>query len=225
MATGRSWWRSPHAAWWLAGTFAAAGLATWLAFPPQQVEAMMGETGSVERLTAACYAACALLIWLLRDRRDDLRSTAATSLLMFAFCARELDWHKAFTGTSMLRLSWYAGPASMGAKVLAAGVLLLVLAALFWLVRRHAGSIWRGWRRREPVAVTVVVFLIVLAVAKSLDRSVSLLVFDAGIDVPLNWVALRSALEEWLELALSMLVVLALWQRRATIAACRSART
>jgi hypothetical protein len=35
--------------------------------------------------------------------------------------------------------------------------------------------------------------------------------------VPLHWVALRSALEEWLELALSMLVVLAPWQRRATI--------
>lgn len=177
---------------------------------------MMGETGSVERLTAACYAACALLIWLLRDRRDDLRSTAAMSALMLAFSARELDWHKAFTGTSVLRLSWYAGPASVGAKVLAASVLLMVLAALAWLMHRHARSVWRGWQRDEPVAVTVVVFLVVLTVAKTLDRSVSLLVFDAGIAVPLQWVALRSALEEWLELALSMLVVLALLQQRAS---------
>jgi hypothetical protein len=208
-------WRSPHAAWYLAAAFMLAGLLTWLSFPPQEVEEMMGETGPVERLTAATYALCALAAWLLRDRRDDWRSTLALSTVMLAFCARELDWHRIVSGKCVLKLSWYAGPASLGAKLLAFVILLAIATALLWLVRHHAKALWLGWRRREAVAVTVVVFLVVLVVAKSLDRSVSLLVEDAGVDVPLRWVALRSALEEWLELALSMLLLLGLMQHRA----------
>lgn len=208
-------WRLPSAAWYLAAAFVLAGLVTWLSFPPQQVEEVMGETGPVERLTAATYALGAMAVWLLRDRRDDRRSSLAMSVVMLAFCARELDWHRIFTGKSVLKLSWYAGPASAGAKLLALVVLLAIAAALLWLVRQHAKALWLGWRRREAVATTVVVFLVTLVVAKSLDRSVSLLVEDAGVAVPLRWVALRSALEEWLELALSVLLLLGLVQHRA----------
>jgi hypothetical protein len=206
--------RSAFAAFWVVAFCALAALATWLAFPPADVERIMGETGPVEMLTAATYALCAVAIWWARGGVDDLRSVAASSVVMLAFCMRELDWHRHFTGTSVLRLSWYAGPASVGAKLAAASVLLVVLAALAWLVLRHAREVWQGWRERRPMAVTLMAFLATLVLAKALDRSVGILVGDYGVDVPLVWKALRTAFEEWFELGLSMLVMLALLQRR-----------
>jgi hypothetical protein len=206
--------RSPFAALWVVGLCALGALAVWLSLPPQTVERFMGETGPVERLTAASYAACSLAIWWARLPGDDRRTTAAAAMVMAAFCARELDWHKAFTGTSVLRLSWYAGPASPGAKALAALVVSVFLLALAWLLLRHARTVWRGWRARRPMAVTLMVFVATLMVAKTLDRSVSILQVDFGVDVAPSWKALRTAFEEWFELALSLLAALALLQRR-----------
>jgi len=208
--------RSAFAALWVVAGCALAALATWLTFAPADVERIMGETGPVEILTAATYAMCAAAIWWARGRADDLRSVAASSLVMLAFCLRELDWHKQFTGTSVLRLSWYAGPAGLGAKLLAATALLAVVAAVGWLVLRHARSLWQGWRERQPMAITLLAFLATLVLAKTLDRSVGILVGDYGVDVPLVWKALRTAFEEWFELGLSMLVMLALIQHRAS---------
>ena len=207
-------WRSTQAAWWVAGACAVAALATWLAWPPESVEAMMGETGPVERITAASYALCALVVWLARRQDDDVRDTLALSAVMAGFCLRELDWHKAFTGTSVLRLSWYSSGASPTAKLVAAATLLTFAAALAWLLWRHARAV-AARRRHDAVAATVLVFVLVLAVAKSLDRSVGILTDDFQIAVSMRWIALRSALEEWLELSLSMLALLGIAQHRA----------
>jgi amino acid transporter len=211
--------RQPWAALWVAAGCLLAGLVTWLALAPAQVEQWMGESGPVERVTAATYALSALAVWALRHRDDDWRTSLALCTLMAAFSARELDAHKAFTGTSVLRLSWYGGPASPLAKALAALVIIALLLAMVWLVIRHARGLRRRWRQRQPVAITLFVFIAVLAVAKGLDRSVSILVFDLQIGVPLHWKALRTALEEWLELGLSMLLLLGLLQHRAAVRA------
>lgn len=224
MASG---WRSARAALSVVVACMLAALLTWLLLPAAEVEAWMGETGPVERVTAVSYALCAVAAWILRRRGDDWRSTLAISTVMTAFCMRELDWHKAFTGSSVLRVSWYVGPASVQAKIIAALVLAAVLAALAWLVVRHAPWLWRAWQRHEPVALTVAMFLGVLVLAKSLDRSVGILVDDLHVGVPLHWKALRTAFEEWLELALSMLLLLGLVQHRAaagsaTIERCAS---
>ena len=195
-----------------------AALLTWLALPPVSVETWMGESGPVERITAAMYALCAVAVWLLRPRGDDWRTSLALSVVMLCFCMRELDWHKGFTGTSVLRVSWYAGPASLPAKLLAALVVLSFAAALAWLVARHGRAWWRGLRERRAVAVTMLMFLLALLLAKSLDRSVSILETDFGVHVMLKWKALRTAFEEWLELGLSMLLLLGLVQHRASVA-------
>lgn len=207
--------RSPFAAFWVVASCVLAALGTWLAFPPTDVERIMGETGPIEKLTAAAYALCAAAIWWARGPADDLRSVVASGIVMLAFCLRELDWHKQFTGASALRLSWYAEPAAVGAKLVVASVLLSVLTALGWLVWRHAREVWQGWRERWPMAVTLGAFLVTLVLAKTLDRSVGILVGDYGVDVPLVWKALRTAFEEWFELGLSVLVILALLQHRA----------
>jgi hypothetical protein len=192
-----------------------AALLTWLALPPASVESWMGESGPVERVTAAAYALCAVAVWLLRRHGDDCRTSVALSAVMLGFCMRELDWHKAFTGTSVLRVSWYAGPASLQAKLVAALLVFGFAAALAWLVVRHARAWWRGLRERRAVAVTMLMFLLALLMAKSLDRSVSILHSDFGVHVALKWQALRTAFEEWLELGLALLALLGLAQHRA----------
>lgn len=208
-------WRSPWAALAVIAACALAALLTWLVLPAAEVESWMGESGPVEIVTAATYALCAVAAWLLRVRADDWRSTLALSGVMAGFCARELDWHKAFTGTSVLRVSWYGGPASLQTKLVAALLVLSVLVALAWLLLRHARPLWAAWQRREPAAVTVVAFVALLVLAKTLDRSVGILVDDLHVDVPLHWKALRTAFEEWFELGLSMLLLLGLLQHRA----------
>ena len=174
----------------------------------------MGETGPAERITAASYALCALVIWLARRPDDDWRDTLALSAVMVGFCLRELDWHKAFTGTSVLRVSWYFGEASPTAKLTAAAIVIAFAAAFAWLLWRHARAVVAR-RRHDAVAATGVVFVLALVVAKSLDRSVGILTDTFHIAVSIRWIALRSALEEWLELSLSMLALLGFAQHRA----------
>jgi hypothetical protein len=191
-----------------------AALVTWSALPPASVERWMGESGPVERITAATYAVCVVAVWLLRRPGDDWRTSTALSTVLASFCMRELDWHKAFTGTSVLRASWYAGPAPWHAKLVAGLILLSFAAAVLWLVARHLRAWWRGLREGRAVAITIVVFLLALLVAKSLDRSVSILENDFAVHVALKWKALRTACEEWLELGLSLLLLLGLAQHR-----------
>jgi hypothetical protein len=211
-------WHSTRAAWWVAVACLSLGVATWLAWPPETVEAMMGETGPVERITAASYALCAAVVWLAKLSHDDWRDTLALSVVMACFCMRELDWHKAFTGTSVLRLSWYWGGASSTAKLVAAALVLSFAAALAWLLWRHASATWTAvLHGQDAVAVTVFVFVLALIVAKSLDRSVGILADEFDIVLSIRWIALRSALEEWLELSLSMLALLGVAQHRAAV--------
>jgi hypothetical protein len=209
------WWRRPAVAWQVAAAFVAAGVLSWLVLTPEQVHRLLSEEGPVEGLTAATYAFGALAAWRLRAAGDDPRSILAVSVVMAAFCMRELDWHKAFTGTSVLRLSWYGGPASLQAKLTAAVAVVAFAAALVWLVLRHGRAWWQALRRRESAAVTLLVFMLTLLAAKTLDRSVGILVDDFGLRVPLTWIALRSALEEWMELGLTLLLLLGLVQHRA----------
>jgi hypothetical protein len=207
-------WRSPWTAWWIVAATALAALATWLLLPARLVLDLMGETGPVESLTAAAYVLCAVAIAWAHQPGDDRRDVLALCVVMLAFGARELDWHKAFTGASVLKLSWYAGNAPLAVKASAAAIVLVVAAAVVWLAMRHTRPLWAGLRRRAPLAVTVLAFMVTLGVAKTLDRSVAILAEDFGVPVSLPWRALRSALEEWLELALSMLTLLGLAQRR-----------
>lgn len=205
----------PRAAWAVTAGCLAVGTLIWTLGAPQEVETLMGETGPVERVTTVSYLLCALFAAVARAGDTDRRTTLALVVMMVAFALRELDWHKAFTGTSVLRLSWYAGPAAWTTKLAALAVLLPVAASSAWLVWRHAVPTWRGWRAGRPVATTVVAFFVTLVLAKTLDRMVSILGVDFGVHVPLYWVALRSALEECLELGLSLLVLLGLAQHRA----------
>lgn len=197
----------------------AAGAAASLAWPPQRVIELMGEEGPVERLTAIGFFLLAPLVWLLRRRGDPGATLAALAAVFIAFGAREMDWHKAWTGTSVLRVSYYLGPAPTQHKLVALAVLAVFVLALGWLVFRHFRATWQALRRGEPVAVSVAVFIATIGVAKGLDRSYSILTEDFGWPLSVAVQAAVVSLEECLELTLTLIALLALWQNRSRSAA------
>jgi hypothetical protein len=198
---------------WLTLACVVAALALWLVLPSAQVLALMDEHGPVEVLSAGGYLLAAAAIWLGHERAH--RATAlALGWVLLAMFARELDWHKAATGSSVLRLSWYAGDAGPLTKLVAGALVLSVVAALAWLAVRHGRAWWAQLRRGVPVAWTVLVFFATLAAAKAVDRAGSVLPQMMGAELGAPHAALRIALEEALEFALALHVLLGWWQQR-----------
>lgn len=204
----------PFAALWLTMAGLLVGAALGLSFPPEQVIDMMGEEGAVENLTALGFLLVAACVWLLRRAGDPPQTLAALSVVFLAFFARELDWRKVWTGTSVLRASYYLGPAPVQHKLVALLALAAFALAVGWLVVRHARDGWRGLRAQEAVAISVAVFLFTILLAKGLDRSYSILTEDIGLAVPMWGKAVVNAIEECLELTLTLIALLALWQNR-----------
>ncbi|MES2959677.1 MAG: hypothetical protein V4792_15915 [Pseudomonadota bacterium] len=187
-------------------------LAVWSAMPTEALMRVMAEDGPVETTTAALFFVLALGMYWLRPQGDDRCTWLAMAILCAACGAREMDWHKAWTGKSVLKLSFYLESAPMGQKLLALAVLALVALCVVYLALRHGRRLWRNLLLREPVAVTVATLLVATAITKILDRSINLLANDYGVvTAPPIW-ALVSALEESIELSLPLMVVLGLWQ-------------
>ncbi len=203
-------WAAPALA--LALVVAALGL--WAALPLDVLAQLLDETGPVERGTAWLYfitaAMWGVLAW--RSPAGTRATVFAIALVLAAFGARELDLHKAWTGASVLKVSFYFGPAAWEYKALALAVLGPVGLATLYLVRRHAAAVVAGIGRGRPVAVTVLVFVLSIVVSKLVDRSQNVLLEDFGVAFPLWLSVLRAAVEEMLELGLAILPWIGWWQ-------------
>ena len=184
----------------------------WAILPAEQVMWLMREEGVVETTTSAVFFALALgLLWW-RPAQDDRRSWLAMAVLCAAAGAREIDWHKAWTGKSMLKVSYYLGPAPWGQKLVALALVLLVAASALYLWRRHARRLWQAMQAGQPDAGTVATLVATTVITKLLDRSVNVLAEDFGVATSPSTRALVSALEETMELGLPLMVALALRQ-------------
>jgi hypothetical protein len=183
----------------------------WLAIAPDLLIAWMDEGGLVEEATVLLYLATVGAL-LAASGRLPRGVGPALAIVMLAFAAREADWHIRFTGTSMLRVSFYLGPAPLAQKLASLVIVGLALAAAAYL----ALHFMRHWRSRDPAARTAAAFTVAfvasMVLAKVLDRSLSILVEDLGFAGGNTWRALQVTLEEPLELVLPLLVLAGLWQ-------------
>jgi hypothetical protein len=202
-----------HRAGWLVVGLVAVGVACWAALPAPTVRTLFWEGGPVERLTEILYLAAAAFAWTnRRSPRGDTALRLALTVTLLAAAAREADWHKHWTGTSVLRVSYYYGSAPAAQRLVAAIIVATVLVAAWHLARRA----WRGWwpalRRGEAFAATVGVLFTALAAGKVLDRSRAMLAEQFGIVMTQATADLVRVLEETLELSLPLLALLALVQ-------------
>jgi len=189
-------------------------LLLWWTVPPDRVSMLVEEGGFIERPTDWLYLLAALAAWYLRCPDDDPHTTRAVSGLMLLFGAREMDLHKIWDGSSMLRTNFFTGDAPLDVKLAVLAVMLLALRWAGYLVLRHGMRMVRGFLRREPVATSVVVFSVVLVLSQVLDRSASVLSEHFDVHLSTSVQALLRALEELAELALPLVAMVAMCQSR-----------
>ena len=198
------------------------GILVWLFLPLPASVALLDEGGPIELATLGVYGLALLALGLHREVATDKWSWAALLVVITAFAAREMDQHLAWTDYSVLKLSFYLHPVPLHQKITAAAFVGAFAIALVYLAVRHARAMLAGLRRGDPLAVTVAVFLAMLVLSKVLDRSVSLLVRDLGVPVPLSARVLVQAIEEMFELALPVLVLVECLRERRIWARGRS---
>jgi hypothetical protein len=205
---------------------AAAAVASvlWLLLPTGNVTALMAEGGVIEVWTLYAYGLAALAVGLTLRVAVDKVAAGAILLVLGFLGAREMDLHLSLTGTSILRLSYYLQGPFSAEKAAALGTVMTFLVCVGYLWRRNAASFWRNVRSGEALALSAFAFFLTAIGAKILDRAVNVLRQDFGIDVPAATAALVLSLEETLELALPLIVVVAAVQylrarRSASVAA------
>lgn len=189
-------------------------LGLWLALEPATLKAFTTEGGLVERPTELLYFALAAAMWWWRRPEDELLGWAALCVVFVAFGAREMDLHKAWTGGSMLKLSFYLREAPLVQKLVSGAAVLTVAAAGALLARRYARKVWQDFRRGETVATTVAVFFVTMVVSKVFDRSINILIEDFGVITPAATGVLVGAVEEILELSLPLVAAIGFMQHR-----------
>jgi hypothetical protein len=200
----------------------ALGLAIVTAgtLPADLVRALATENGPLEVLQAFLLFSLAVGVWFFRRRGERFWTTCSLTIVLLGMGARELEWHKAWTRSNMLKPRFYLGPSRPGAKLLALIVVVLVVAAGVYLLQRHVRGFWLGLRRREPLAITAATFFVVLVVSRIADKS--------HLGHPLSPIVAGTVIvEEMLELVLPLLVLLGAFQynvARAEVPAASSLR-
>jgi hypothetical protein len=168
--------------------------------------ALATENGPVETLQALLLFELAAGVWFFRRCGDGVLATCSLTILLFGMGARELEWHKAWTGGSILKPRFYLGPATPGAKLLAATVVLLLAIAAINLLQRYLREMWVGLPHRQPLAITAATFFVVLVLSRIVDKS------HFGDAPGPSIVAAKLIIEEMLELVLPLLVLLGAFQ-------------
>lgn len=168
------------------------------------------EEGPVE-VAALVFWVVAAVVVLVRIRPLTARAWAFAGLYL-AFAAREADLHRAFTADSMLKTSYYRRAVAPIEEKIIAGIVALVLVALFvyvlWVVARFLLRD-RGWRSRAGGWLLAGVAL--LFFCKLLDRAPATLAEDFGVHVAPIVKMYTSAFEEGIEALLPLLLAFSAW--------------
>jgi hypothetical protein len=174
-------------------------LATVLSGPAFQLA--FSEHGIVEMINAIAWLAAALVFagiaWRARER------VAVLSVFpLFAAALREADFHSAFTGYSVLKVSfWFDGRFDPWHKLLAAAVLVPTLVSLGWLSVLLVRRLRRGGLG-SPAMSMLLLAIGLLVFSKICDRAPAVLYESNVVDLPMLARKWTQALEEGLELTL-----------------------
>jgi hypothetical protein len=214
-AAMRRWPTRQWASMQLAAAVSACAIVLAWTLPREVAVAFASESGPLETFQALLLAAIAAGIWLLRRPGEDRMTALALSMWFTAMAARELEWHRAWTSGSVLKLSFYMGPAAAAEKLAGAAVLLVLALAGGYLAKRYARSMLRALRTREPSAITIAMFFVSVAATRVVDKSLKLADEWFGWSAGASAFAAKHVVEEVLELLFPLLALLGALQLRA----------
>lgn len=195
--------------------FAVAVALLWAeCLPRALVMDLIHENGPVESLTTLLYLCAAVALWCVARPQQGGATRLGLTVMLLAFAAREQDLHKAFTDTSVLKVSFYLNDHPLHQKLVALPILLVIAGTALWLLARHARPMWQGLRRARPLAITVAIFFVTLVATKVIDRSFAILAEDFGVHMSDQLDTILSALEEVVECSLPLIAVAGLLQHQ-----------
>ena len=203
----------PYAAAALVLALFVCSLSLMLLLPLDTFRQLTSEEGFFEQGSWIGYlvagVACLLLV------RREPRLYGPSAIVIFAMCARELDWHRRFTTDSLLKSRYYLKvQAPLVEKLLAGAVVLALTAVVVYLLVRYRRPFVAALRLRVPVAMTLATAALLLLFTKIADRLPGILKEDYAARLP-DWAArLDMVLEEPMEFAVPLLFLLAIAQAR-----------
>lgn len=135
----------------------------------------ISDAGYVSIITLT-FVGCAILTLLILIFNTDLNApklTAATSAyVLFIYFLREADVHRLFTLEHVTRGKFYVMPeVPLWQKVLAAGVFLILIICILYLLVKYLRGMWQKLLNLEPHIVALSLWFTVLIISQLCDRS------------------------------------------------------
>ena len=186
------------------------GIAAYIALKaPLEVSTFLySESGPYEVFSTVLWLVLAGLVLL--QSQLQLRVRLASSIAALLMCSRELDMHKALFTMSFIKTNFYKSPDIPFHDKVAGGLALLVMIALLVYLAKRMLLFLRTQASSDTSAHLLVYSLALGAISKILDRFSSQMHELFNIAVPANARLAIVAMEESLELALPLLLILAL---------------
>lgn len=203
---------SPFVSIWLVVLASLAAFACWVVLPAADMLAFVQENGMVENMTLVAYVV-AVFVVIGMGKQISLTARCALAIMLAYMLMREMDWHKLVSTQSILKSKFWLGsqiPATD--KLLAILILLPLVWGIVYFIWNGTRTFISGLRNRQAWSVSVLVFFAVLAISKSIDRSLNVLSELFYMHFPDWLLALQISQEEFLEFMLPVLIMVAFLQ-------------
>lgn len=113
------------------------------------------EGGLVETASAIGYLVAAGILFAL-GWRSNRRGTWPFLVLLLFFAAREFDFDKRFTDVGVLKPKFVTSPTDpLWVKIIGISIVIVILTALFTVLRRHGVSFLKSLKKPEPLNMSI----------------------------------------------------------------------
>ncbi|NDL63485.1 hypothetical protein [Acerihabitans arboris] len=208
---------TPRFSVWLAIVVSLFTFILWCLMPTDPLVHLVEEGQLVENLTLVGYGIAILMLVLLPIPLFRLRTRIAVIVVLMAMMAREADLHKYLDHMSMLKLRFWTGSLPSVDKLYAILSLAPIIIACLYLLFRHTFALIRDLRAGKGHAATITTFVFLVGLTNLIDRSLGMIKETFGWHAPEWLVALQTSQEEFLELSLPFLAMVAAIQYRREI--------
>ena len=96
---------------------------------------------------------------------------AQLSYLLLIYAMREMDFHRLFTQEHITKMKLYTGPYPLSEKIVGGAILLFSLILLLHFMFSNFRFYWDQLKKRQPWAIQVIVWGILLIGSQALDKS------------------------------------------------------